>query len=291
MTDALATYELGKRYGKQWALSDCSVAIPAGSISAVIGPNGAGKSTLLNAVVGLFPPTTGRIELFGGDPYADPSMVSRVGFVSQDRPLYRDFTVSEMLRFGASTNPRWDQPAAEARIASLGIPLGRKIKSLSGGQQAQVSLVLAIAKRAELIVLDEPVAALDPLARREFMQTLMDDVVENGQTVVFSSHLVGELERVCDHLVLLNQGRVQYCGALESFSQGHRLLVGPRVDTAEITALHHVIRASHTERQSTVLIRANGKAIDPRWDVRDPGFEEVVLAYLGQRASDLESSR
>ncbi len=291
MRNALTTCDLSKKYGKTWALRNCSLSIPAGRIAGIIGPNGAGKSTLLNIAVGLLPPTSGKVELFGSDPYSDPLALRRAGFDGQDRPLYRDFTVAETLRFGAEMNPRWNQAMAESRMRRLGIPLDRKVKALSGGQQAQVSLVLALARNAELIILDEPVASLDPLARREFMQTLMEEVVEDGLTVVFSSHLVNELERICDYLVILNHGRIHYAGDLEEFVQTHRLLVGPRVGDVELGALHNVIHASHTERQSSVLVKANGHLIDPRWDVRDPGFEETVLAYLARQEAITEAAR
>ena len=291
MTTALETIDLGKRYRGTWALRNCSLEIPAGRIVALIGPNGAGKSTLLHLAVGLLPPTEGTLRVFGATPSDDPAALRRFGFVAQDRPLYRGFTVAEMLRFGASLNPRWDDAMARTRLGRLDIPLGRKVNRLSGGQQAQVALVLALAKRPELVVLDEPVAALDPLARREFLQVLMDATVEAGMTVLLSSHLVGELERVCDYLVILNAGRVQFAGDLEAFAAGHRLLVGPRAGTEELSRVHHVVHATHTDRQTSLLVKLNGQGYDPRWDVRDPGFEEIVLAYMGRRAEESETTR
>jgi len=293
MTTALAleTIDLGKRYRKHWALQNCSLAIPTGRIAALIGPNGAGKSTLLNLAVGLLRPTTGEVRVFGAAPSDDPATLSRIGFVAQDRPLYRDFTVAELLRFGAKLNPRWDDGMARTRLARLNIPLRQKVAKLSGGQQAQVALVLALAKRPELIVLDEPVAALDPLARREFLQILMDATVEAGMTVLLSSHLVGELERVCDYVVILNAARVQFAGDLDAFAEGHRLLVGPRAATEEIARVHHVVHATHTDRQTSLLVKLNGRGYDPRWDVRDPGFEEIVLAYMGRREDAVETPR
>lgn len=291
MTTALETIDLGKRYRGTWALRDCSLAIPAGRIAALIGPNGAGKSTLLNLAVGLLPPTAGAVRVFGATPADDPATLSRIGFVAQDRPLYRGFTVAELLRFGASLNPRWDDAMARARLGRLDIPLGQKVNKLSGGQQSQVALVLALAKRPELMVLDEPVAALDPLARRDFLRLLLDATVEAGMTVLLSSHLVGELERVCDYVVLLNAAKVQYAGDLETFAAGHRLLVGPRADTEELARVHQVVHATHTDRQTSLLVKLNGQGYDPRWDVRDPGFEEIVLAYMGRRADATEATR
>ena len=220
MTNVLTTIDLGKRYRGGWALRHCSLELPAGRIAALIGPNGAGKSTLLNLAVGLLQPTEGEVRVLGASPRDDPAALARIGFIAQDRPLYRGFTVAEMLRFGASLNPRWDGDMARSRLDRLGIPLDRKIEKLSGGQQAQVALVLALAKRAELILLDEPVAALDPLARRELLQTLMETAVDHGLTVMLSSHLVGELERVCDYLILLKDATVQYAG-IWTTSRGH----------------------------------------------------------------------
>lgn len=291
MTTAMETIDLGKRYRGTWALRNCSLEIPAGRIAALIGPNGAGKTTLLNLAVGLLKPTVGEVRVFGDAPADDPAALSRIGFVAQDRPLYRGFTVAEMLRFGAKLNPRWDDKMARARLGRLNIPLGQRVSKLSGGQQSQVALVLALAKRPEMIVLDEPVAALDPLARREFLQVLMDATVEAGMTVLLSSHLVGELERVCDYLVILNAAKVQFAGDLETFAEGHRLLVGQRADSEEIARVHHVIHSTHTDRQTSLLVRLNGQGYDPRWDVRDPGFEEIVLAYMARRGEELEATR
>jgi len=291
MTTAVETINLGKRYRAAWALRHCSLALPAGRIAALIGPNGAGKSTLLNLAVGLLPPTEGEVRVFGSARADDPAILGRIGFVAQDRPLYRGFTVTEMLRFGAALNPRWDDDLARTRLGRLNIPIGRKIHKLSSGQQSQVALVLALAKRPELIVLDEPVATLDPLARREFLQTLMDATVSDGLTVLLSSHLVGELERVCDYLILLNAAQVQYAGDMDAFAAGHRLLVGPRIGTEDLARIGDVIQSTHTDRQSSLLVKTNGHAYDPRWDVRDPGFEEIVLAYLARRGTETEVTR
>ena len=204
-----------------------------------------------------------------------------MGFVAQDHPLYRGFKLAEMLRLGRELNPRWDDAFARERLAGLEIPLDQKVGKLSGGQQAQVALTLALAKRPELLVLDEPVASLDPLARRQFLQSLMEAVAEGGLTVVLSSHIVAELERVCDHLVILAGGGVQLAGSIEDILGTHRVLTGPRADSAPIAQAHAVIHESHTERQSTLLVRANGQLVDPRWQVDEVGLEEVVLAYLG----------
>jgi ABC-2 type transport system ATP-binding protein len=291
MTFALETIDLGRRYRRTWALQNCSLTIPEGRIAALIGPNGAGKTTLLNIAVGLLRPTEGTVRLFGASAADDPATLSKVSFVAQDRPLYRGFTVAEMLRFGAELNPRWDNDLALSRLQHLNIPLGQKVNKLSGGQQSQVALVLALAKRPELIVLDEPVAALDPLARREFLQILVDTTEEAGITVLLSSHMVGELERVCDYLVILNAARVQFAGELETFVDEHRLLVGQSAGPADVSKVGGVIHASRSGRQTSLIVKLNGHEYDPRWEVREPEFEEIVLAYMGRGAGEKEIAR
>jgi ABC-2 type transport system ATP-binding protein len=289
MTIALQTSELAKRYGSTWALRDCTVSIPQGRVAALVGPNGAGKTTLLQLAIGISKPTTGRVEVFGWSPHEQPLLaLARVGFVAQEHPLYRGFTVSEMLRFGRELNPRWDERIARERLERLGIPARQRVGKLSGGQQAQVGLALALAKRPELLLLDEPVAALDPLARREFLQTLMEAVAEDGLTVVLSSHILADLERVCDYLVILSASRVQLDGEIEGIVAGHRLLTGPREHADRIAAGQIVIHERHSDRQSTLLVggdplRAEAVcAAEPTWLAETPSLEEIVLAYLGQ---------
>ncbi|TML73298.1 MAG: ABC transporter ATP-binding protein [Actinobacteria bacterium] len=285
---AVQTHALGKRYGSRWALRDCSLAIASGSVTALVGPNGAGKTTLLHLLIGLSEPSAGEVRVLGWSPREQPQVVlPRVGFVAQEHPLYRGFSLAEMLNVGRKLNAHWDEGLARERLARLDIPLGQKVHRLSSGQQAQVALTLALAKRPELLVLDEPVAALDPLARREFLQSLMEAVAEGGLTVLLSSHIVSELERVCDHLVILAAGGVRLAGSIEQILASHRLLVGPRVDPDGVAREHQkhaVIQESHTERQTTLLVRLNGAGVDVRWRSDDVGLEEVVLAYLGQQS-------
>jgi ABC-2 type transport system ATP-binding protein len=280
------TDALGKRYGSMWALRDCSLSIPAGSVVALVGPNGAGKTTLLHLLVGLNKPTVGDARILGWSPREQASLVlPRVGFVAQDHPLYRGFTLAETLKLGRKLNPRWDDDFAHARVAGLGIPLGKKVGKLSGGQQAQVALTLALAKRPDLLVLDEPVASLDPLARREFLQALMEAVADDGLTVILSSHIVAELERVCDHLVILAAGGVQLAGPIEELLRTHRVLSGPRRDVGAVARTHAVIQERHTARQTTLFVRGNGPVADPSWSVDEVTLEEIVLAYLGLQAA------
>jgi ABC-2 type transport system ATP-binding protein len=279
---AIRAEGLGKRYGSNWALRDCTFEIPAGSVTALVGPNGAGKTTLLQLAIGLAEPTCGTVEVLGRAPRSAPgSVLPRVGFVAQDHPLHAGFTVAEMLKLGRRLNPTWDDDAARARIERLGLPLDRKVGKLSGGQQAQVALTIALAKQPELLLLDEPVAALDPLARREFMNTVMEAVSETALTVVLSSHIVTDLERVCDRIVILSQSRTLLAASVDEALATHRLLVGARTDAAAVARVHDVIRESHTERQTSLLVRAGSHLFDAQWDIHEVDLEEIVLAYLG----------
>ncbi|MDT5025520.1 MAG: type transport system ATP-binding protein [Micromonosporaceae bacterium] len=277
---AVRAHGLGKRYRKAWALRDCTLALPSGRVIALVGPNGAGKTTLLRLSVGLLAPTAGSVEVFGQSPATNtPQALSRVGFLAQDHPLYRRFTVADLLHFGRACNVRFDQGLAEHRLSQLDIPLGRRAGALSGGQQAQVALALALAKRPDLLVLDEPLSSLDPVARREFQQTLMGAVAADGVTVLFSSHVVHELERVCDYLVVLNHGRVTLAGDIETLLAEHRLLVGPRV-AADPDRSGTVIEAVHSDRHTTLLVRDGAAPVMPGWQTHPVGLEELVLAYL-----------
>ena len=279
---ALRTDGLGKRFGSRWALKGCTLDVPAGSVTALVGPNGAGKTTLLQLAVGLRAPSEGRVEVFGGSPRADANEVlPRLGFVAQEHPLPHGFTVGETLKLGQKLNPRWDDEAAHGRIERLGLPLGQRVGKLSGGQQAQVALTLALAKRPELLLLDEPVASLDPLARREFLNTVLEVVTDGGITVLLSSHIVADLERVCDHLVILSQARTQLVGSIDEILASHRLLTGPRGEAETVARMHTVIRETHTDRQTTLLVRADGHVYDARWEMHEVDLEEIVLAYLG----------
>ena len=223
---------VGKRYGRRWALEDCTLTIPAGKVVGLVGPNGAGKTTLLQLAAGLLRPTSGTITALGGLPGGSPGQLAKVGFVAQDSPAYARLSVAGHLRMGEWLNPDWDGELAARRIAGLGLDPRQRAGSLSGGQRAQLALTMAVAKRPELILLDEPVASLDPLARREFLQTLMEVVAEQGSSVVLSSHLIADLERVCDYLVVLVGSRVQLAGEVSELLASHHRLSGPRRDPA-----------------------------------------------------------
>ncbi|MBM0239013.1 ABC transporter ATP-binding protein [Micromonospora sp. ATA32] len=288
MDMVLETDQLGKRYGRNWALRDCSLHLPAGRIAALVGPNGAGKSTLLHMAVGLLRPDAGAVRVFDESPYNNTKVLAEIGFVAQDTPLYRDFTATELVTMGGKLNRRWDAALARTRLADLGIPPNKPVGKLSGGQRAQVALALALAKRPRLLLLDEPVASLDPLARREFLQSLMGSVADDGTTVLLSSHLLADLERVCDYLIVLHAARVQLVGTVDDLVAGHRQLVGPRNGGGPIGGVAAVVRASHTDRQSTLLVRTDGPVDDSSWTVREVTLEDLILAYLAE--GDTEAS-
>ncbi len=285
MTPAIATTRLTKHYGKVAALNDCTITVPEGRISALIGPNGAGKTTLLRLEAGLARPTAGQVIVNGGIPRQDPAFLADIGYLAQEIPLYRRLSAADHIRAGGHLNPRWDAESARERLASLKIPLDRAVGKLSGGQRAQVALALILAKRPRLLLLDEPVAALDPLARRNFLAILADGVAEGGLTVVMSSHLIADLERVCDHIVILSASRVQVCGDIEDVLAEHQVLVGPRKDTSAIERDHHVVQVTRTPRQTSLLVRLNGPVTDPAFQASDVGLEELVLGYLGEEAA------
>jgi ABC-2 type transport system ATP-binding protein len=278
----IATEGLGKRYSNRWALAGCTLSIPAGHVVGLVGPNGAGKSTLLNLATGMLAPTTGTIEVLGGPPVAGPGQLAKVGYQAQDTPLYAGLSVADHLKLGAHLNPGWDAEQARARVGRLDLDLRQKAGTLSGGQRAQLALTLATAKRPELLILDEPVASLDPLARREFLQDLMETVAEQQVSVVLSSHLMSDLERACDYVIVLVDSRVRVAGPVDELLAAHHLLSGPRRDPASLPDRLQVISASHTDRQSTLLVRTSGPVLDPAWTVSEVGLEDLVLAYMKQ---------
>jgi ABC-2 type transport system ATP-binding protein len=285
LTPAIETRGLTKRYRRVTALSDCSITVPAGRISALVGSNGAGKTTLLRLLAGLAHATGGSAAILGSAPRQDPRFLAEIGFLAQEIPLYRRLSAADHIRIGAHLNPAWDGESVSDRLGGLSIPLTAAVGTLSGGQRAQVALALTLAKRPKVLLLDEPVAALDPLARRHFLGTLAEAVAQGDLTVVLSSHLVADIERVCDHLILLSASRVQLCGDIRELLDEHQVLVGPRKDTAAIERDHRVVQIERTARQTTMVIRLNGPVADPEWEAEDINLEDLVLAYMGADAA------
>jgi ABC-2 type transport system ATP-binding protein len=248
--NVVETSGLAKRYGSTWALRECSLSIPAGHVAALVGPNGAGKSTLLNLAVGLAGPSAGSVTVLGGRPAGSPAALDGIAFVAQDTPLYKNLSAADMLHLTRSLNRRFDQRYAQSRLAELGIPLKRKAGRLSGGQQAQLALTLALARRPRLLVLDEPVAMLDPIARHDFMATVLTAAVDDGVSVVLSSHVLAELERVADYLILLSLGRVQVAGEVDDLLGSHRVLTGPAAEADKYAGRLRVVHVRRGEAQA-----------------------------------------
>ena len=286
MSAVIETRGLGRQYRRTWALRDCTLAIPEGRVVGLVGPNGAGKTTLLRLAAGLLAPTCGTISVLGEEPAAGPAQLARVGFVAQDTPVYARMPVSDHLRLGAWLNPAWDDEMARRRIGQLGLDQRQRAGSLSGGERAQLTLTLALAKRPEHLILDEPVASLDPLARREFLRGLMEAVAEDGTSVVLSSHLVADLERVCDYLVVLVASRVRVAGEVSALLASHHRLSGPRRDPGALPAGQEVIEESHTDKQTILLVRTDEPIHDPSWTVRPVSMEVLVLAYMSRARDD-----
>jgi ABC-2 type transport system ATP-binding protein len=284
--NAIETRELSKRYRRVTALRDCSIMVPEGRISALVGPNGAGKTTLLRMLAGLARPTSGVARVLGDTPRQDPAFLSEVGFLAQEIPLYRRFSAQDHIVVGRHLNKRWDAESARTRLTELNIPLDGPVGKLSGGQRAQVALALTLAKQPRVLLLDEPVAALDPLARRHFLGTLTQAVADaaGALTVILSSHLIADLERVSDHIILVSASRVQLCGDTDELLAEHKVLIGPRKDTSALEKTHHVVHAVRTPRQVSLLVRLHGPVIDPGYEVADVGLEELVLGYMGADA-------
>ena len=276
----LSAQGLGKKYKRRWALAGCTLEIEPGHVTGLVGPNGAGKSTLLNLAAGMLEPTAGTIEVCGGVPGSGPKQLAKVGYVAQSTPVYAGLTVEDHLQLGARLNSNWDFTLAERRVERIGLDLKQQAGKLSGGQRAQLALTIGIAKRPELLLLDEPVAALDPLARREFLSDLMESVAEHGLSVVLSSHLVADLERVCDHMIVLVDSQVRITGDVENLLATHHRLSGPRRDIDTLPSDQHVISSTHTERQTTVVVRTDGPILDPSWTVGALTLEDLVLEYM-----------
>ncbi|MGW7681916.1 ABC transporter ATP-binding protein [Kribbella sp. NPDC054772] len=279
MNTVLQAQGLGKKYGRRWALTDCELEVPAGHVVGLVGPNGAGKSTLLNLAVGMITPSAGAVEVLGAPA---GTQQAKVGYVAQDTPTYARLSVADHLRLGARLNPAWDESLAQQRIQNLKLDPKQRAARLSGGQRAQLALTLGLAKQPDLLILDEPVAALDPLARREFLQDLMEAVAEQELSVLLSSHLVSDVERACDYLIVLVDSRVQVSGEIDTLLGTHFRLVGPRRDQKDLPKDQYVVTASHTDRQSTYLIRTDQPILDPAWTVTQLTLEDLVLAYMGR---------
>jgi ABC-2 type transport system ATP-binding protein len=280
--NVIETTGLGKRYGKAWALRDCTLALPEGALAALVGPNGAGKSTLMNMTVGLTVPTVGTATVLGGQATGSPTALDDIAFMAQDAPLYKNLSVADMLHLTRNLNRRFDTAAARARLDGLGIPLGKRTSKLSGGQQAQVALTVALARRPRLLILDEPLSALDPLARQDFMATVLTAMTDDGVSVLLSSHALAELERVADYLIVLGGGELRIAGAVDDLLAEHRVLTGPAAGADRLAGQLSTVQVKRAGAQAHLLVR-NGepdRPVPPGWESHPVGLEELVLAYL-----------
>ncbi|MFD7277150.1 ABC transporter ATP-binding protein [Streptomyces sp. NPDC059862] len=277
---ALEVRGLGMKYRRGWALRDCSFRLPAGRICGLVGPNGAGKTTLLGVAANLLEPTTGTLQVFGAAPQSREAGL-RTAFLAQEKPLFRRFTVEETLRLGRELNPGWDQRAAEDIVRAGNVPFEARIGTLSGGQRTRVAFALAFGKRPDLLLLDEPMSDLDPLVRHEMMGTLMAEAAERGTTVVMSSHMLSELENVCDYLLVVSGGSLRLAGETDDLLEAHVLLTGVRGSDSGPVDLgrHTVVESRAVGRQVSALVRPNGP-IEGAWQAGPVSMEELLLAYL-----------
>ncbi len=291
--NVIETAGLGKCYGKAWALRDCTLTVPEGALAALVGPNGAGKSTLMNMAVGLTVPTAGTATVLGGQLTGSPAALNDIAFMAQDAPVYKNLSVADMLHLTRNLNRRFDDAAARARLAGLSIPLSKKTGKLSGGQQAQVALTVALARRPRLLILDEPLSALDPLARRDFLSTVMTAMADDGVSVVLSSHALAELERVADYLIVLGDGQLRLAGAVDDLLAEHQVLTGPAADADRLAGQLTAVQVRRAGAQAHLLVRDRGpgRPVPAGWESHPVGLEELVLAYLRPAGGDTPAAR
>jgi ABC-2 type transport system ATP-binding protein len=243
--------------------------------------------------VGLTLPTAGTATVLGGQATGSPAALNDIAFMAQDAPVYKSLSVADMLHLTRNLNRRFDVDAARARLADLGIPLKKKTGKLSGGQQAQVALTVALARRPRLLILDEPLSALDPLARQDFLATVMTAMADDGVSVLLSSHALAELERVADHLIVLGGGQLRIAGEVGALLAEHLVLTGPAADADRLAGQLPVVQAKRAGTQAHLLVRdggPDGRSVPPGWETHPVGLEELVLAYLRHASGGTSSA-
>lgn len=286
------TKGLGKRYKSFWALENCDISLPPGSVTALVGPNGAGKSTLLKILVGLSQASSGEVSILGKPPIADRDFLSAVGYLAQEIPLYKSMNSADHIAMGQHLNGSFDEVSMKLRLSELEIPLNKPVGKLSGGQRAQVALALALAKKPKLLLLDEPVAALDPLARHDFLAALAQAVADGGLTVIMSSHLLADLERVSDHLIVMASGNIQLCDEIQNVLKDHRILTGPSGEPGISGSGVEIIQRTDALKQSTQLVRISGAyELPAKWLEHQPNIEEIILAYMARKRVQSEGEQ
>ena len=290
--NVIQTQDLGKRYRQDWVLRECNLGVPAGHLAALVGPNGAGKTTLMQLAVGLTLPTSGSVTVLGDQPAGSPAALDGIAFVAQDAPVYKNLSATDMIHLTRNLNRRFDHRYATARLGELGISPGKKSGKLSGGQRAQLALTLALARRPRLLILDEPLAMLDPLARQDFMATVMTSMAEDGVSVLLSSHALAELERVADYLVLMSGGQLQVAGEVDELLACHRVLTGPAAEADRFAGGAGQARVVQDRRggaQAHLLVRTGGPddPVPPGWEAHPVSLEELALAYLRSPSAEV----
>lgn len=283
-TPVIEATNLTKRFGRTWGLRNCSLSIPPGRVAALVGPNGAGKSTLLRMAAGLWRPTSGTIKVLGDNPGSSSSLLTRVGYLDQERPLYKRFRVEEMFRFGDGANPNWNMANALSYVDQLGIDLRARVSDLSGGQQAQVALTMCIAKQPELLILDEPAASLDPVAREELLRLLMREVADRGTSVVLSTHALGDVASICDYVIIITHSNVVLHDDLDYVVESHRFLSASSTDSSTLPEGTTVVETQMDSRKVTHLVQVTLPFEDEKWRVTEPTLDEIIMAYLRREA-------
>jgi len=289
MKSVVTTTNLQKSYKNKLALNDFTIDVPAGAVVALVGPNGAGKTTLLDIIAGLLSPTSGEVQLFEKANPGSLEALQRISFVAQNSPLNKTTSVIDAMRVTKLLNVTFDWEYAQGRLLRLQIPLKRRIGKLSGGQQAQVALTLAIARRPDLLLLDEPLSSLDSLARQQFLSELMTSVATTNMSVIFSSHSISELEKVCDHLILIVDGEVKLCDSMESIIESHRMIACAPGELDYHQDIEIIERKLGT-RFATHLIRAKNLLSLSGLESKPSNLENIVLAYL-RRGQEVEALR
>ena len=287
MTDeevVIETEALTKRFRRRTALNECSLSIPRGRVAALVGPNGSGKTTLLRLLAGLSQPTEGRISVFGEDlSTSNVALRARVGYLDQDRPLYPWWRVREILEFGRRINPSWDVDFAVRHLSLLDIDVESRVRELSGGQRAQVALAVCFAKRPELVLLDEPAAALDPVARQDLLQNITELFADNEGSVLMSTHAIDDVAAICDYVIILSKARIVLSEDLDFVLESHRYLSRGVDDGVPVPRGATVLEERRTTREVTYLVRLAMPLERDGWRIERPTLNEIVIAYLRDR--------
>ena len=280
----IETEALTKRFRRRTALDECSLEVPRGRVAALVGPNGAGKTTLLRLLAGLARPTEGRISIFGEEmSTSNAQLRARVGYLDQDRPLYPWWRVREILEFGRRTNPAWDSEFAVRHLSQLDIDLGSRVRDLSGGQRAQVALAVCFAKRPELVLLDEPASALDPVARQDLLQNITELFADNEASVLMATHAIDDVAAICDYVIILSRSRVVLSEDLDYVLESHRLLSRGVDDGVPVPSGAVVLEERRSTREVTYLVRLAMPLERDGWRVERPSLNEIAIAYLREK--------